>query len=154
MPKFVIPEKHMTFSYRNLRNACIGTLVILLFAPVTALAGVPSGTVQTWDEAADRWNLELTTTDQLLLCVNFANTAGPIAYGIGDKKGGARFADIANRFIAELRLVHDDETADLLLRATFVVMINTIEIAGTDGEYDAWVDANLYRCKDLAERLK
>jgi len=144
----------MTISYRNLRSVCIGTLAISLLIAATVFAAVPSGTVQTWGEAAERWNFELTKTDQILLCINFANTAGPIAYGTGDKKTGADFVDISVHFEKELRLVHDAQTADLLLSATFAVMINTTEIAGTDGEYDVWIDANLYRCKDLLERLK
>ncbi len=140
----------------NLRGWCSVTLVALLGCCFVAVpivhSATPSDAAKTWAEAGEKWNVDLTTTDQLLLCVNFANTAGSISYGRGED-GGADFADISRRFEIELRALHGDETTDLLLSSTMAVMLNTVELIAEPYAYDQWVVANLHRCQDTVRRL-
>lgn len=112
-----------------------------------------SGDSKTWEEAADHWKIKLSTTDKLLLCINFTAVSGSIAYGAGDKVKGKRFVEMSTYFERELRKLHGDKVAELLLNATTSVMLNTVEIAGEQSLLSVWEQSNLYRCNDVMQRL-
>jgi len=132
---------------------CFGLYVLSTMVASVVFGATPSGTVKTWQEAANRWNIELTSTDELLLCINFTAVSGSIAYGAGDKAQGGQFVEMSIEFERELRKLHGDKTAELLLNATTAVMLSTMELAGDPTPFDEWELVNLYRCKDVLQRI-
>ena len=141
----------------DVMNRLITVVTLLIYCLLTVVvvnAASPSGYVRTWVDAGKQWNYDVSTTDELLLCVNFAAIVGSMAHGRGDDDNGEMFADISLRFETELREMHDNDTAELLLNATTAVMLNTVELVGEPHEFEKWITANLHRCQDTAVRLE